>query len=70
MNVAGPIIEELQDRVRALEAALQHIMQVLGPEAPTHEDVCSGCQWEIGEALRTCEQVGVKYKGRRKAAAK
>lgn len=68
MNGAGEIIEELRDRVALLEGALQHVMQVLGPQAPKHEDVCSGCAYEIGEALATCRRVGIEYRHRKKNA--
>lgn len=66
MNVAGAVIEELRERIVALESALQHVMQVLGPEAPKHEDVCSGCAYEIAEALDACRRVGIEYKFLRK----
>lgn len=49
-------------RVRELEKALQQIMQVLGPNAPTHEGSCEGCTYEIGEALRLCRAVGIEYR--------
>lgn len=47
----------------ALEKALQGIMQVLGPTAPL--TCCSGCEYEINEALRLCREVGIEYRSRK-----
>ncbi len=34
-----------------LREALREVINVLGPEAPEHDDVCEGCQHEMGEAI-------------------
>lgn len=44
-----------------LRAALQRIMQVLGPSAPE----CDGCAHEIGEAIRIMNEVGITYQPRK-----
>lgn len=41
-------------RIAELEAALQHITNVLGENACS-ECNCEGCAWEMGEAFRSAE---------------
>ncbi len=44
-----------------LRGALQRIVQVLGPLAPT----CPGCSAEIGEAVAVLAEVGITYQPRK-----
>jgi hypothetical protein len=40
----------------------QRIMQVLGPMSICE---CPGCNWEVTEAIRLLQTIGIRYRGRR-----
>lgn len=51
--------------VAAQRAALQTIMQILGPTPPASAECCPGCSHEINEALRVLRDVGIEYQPRK-----
>lgn len=45
-------IESLERDLAALRAALQEVVDVLGPTPGCSENTCEGCLYEMGHALR------------------
>jgi hypothetical protein len=56
-----PSWHDLPEIALAQRAALQNIMQILGPAVP----LCQGCSAEIDMALAELKKVGIEYKRRK-----